>query len=311
MGRREKAKVDVLRTPKSCFEGLQDFPFAENYCEVSDPSLGNLRVHYVDEGARGGDVILCMHGEPTWSYLYRNMIPVFADAGFRVVAPDLIGFGKSDKPQSRDAYTYANHVRWMLEWLMILDLTRITLVCQDWGGLIGLRLATALHGRFDRIAAANTFLPTGDTAPSDAFFRWREFSQDVPEFPAGGIVKGATVRDLTDQEIAAYNAPFPEERYKSGAREFPMIVPTTPDDPEADANRMAWEVLGRWEKPFLTCFSDQDPVTSGGDGGFQRRVPGCGGQPHVTLSGGHFIQEDAGVEWAENVVRWIAAERRD
>jgi haloalkane dehalogenase len=301
--------MDVARTPDERFVDLPGYTFAPHYVELPDGEGGTLRVHHVDEGPGDAPVALLMHGEPSWSYLYRMMIPVFVAAGIRCVAPDLVGFGRSDKPTERSAYTYAAHVEWMRSALFDgLDLHDVTLVGQDWGGLIGLRLVGEHPDRFARVVAANTFLPIGDRPPSDAFLAWQRFSQETPEFPVGRIVNGGTTSVLSDDVIAAYDAPFPDERSKAGARQFPLLVPTRPDDPASDANRRAWETLHAWTKPFLTAFSDQDPITRGGDHAFQREVPGCAGQPHATIEGaGHFLQEDRGEELARVIVDWIAA----
>jgi haloalkane dehalogenase len=293
-----------LRTPDERFTDLPGFPFEPHYVEVPDGEGGTLRVHYVDEGPADGEVVLLMHGEPSWSYLYRKVVPPLVAAGHRAVAPDIVGFGRSDKPAARDDYTYARHVEWMRAALFDdLDLQGVTLVCQDWGGLIGLRLVAEHPDRFARVVVANTFLPTGDNDPGDAFLAWQRFSQEVPEFPTGMIVNGGTVTDLPAEVIAAYDAPFPDESHKEGARQFPLLVPTSPDDPAAPANRKAWEVLEAFDKPFLTAFSDQDPITGGADRVFQERVPGAAGQPHTTIAGGgHFLQEDAGEDLARVVV---------
>jgi len=293
--------MDVLRTPDERFTDLPGFGFAPHYLEVE-----GLRIHYVDDGPRDGTPVLLLHGEPSWSYLYRKMIPTISAAGYRCVAPDLIGFGRSDKPVTRGEYTYQRHVNWMRGVLEGLDLRQATLVCQDWGGLIGLRLVAEHPERFARVVAANTFLPTGDTALGQAFFMWREYSQTTPTFHVGGIVRGGCVTDLSPQIVAAYDAPFPDDRYTAGARQFPMLVPATPDDPATAANRAAWDGLRRWEKPFLTAFSDADPITQGGDRIFQREIPGASGQPHTTIRGaGHFLQEDKGEELARVVVSFI------
>jgi haloalkane dehalogenase len=293
-----------LRTPDERFTDLPGFPFEPHYAEVPDGEGGTLRVHYVDEGPADGEVVLLMHGEPSWSYLYRKVVPPLVAAGHRAVAPDIVGFGRSDKPAARDDYTYARHVEWMRAALFDdLDLQGVTLVCQDWGGLIGLRLVAEHPDRFARVVVANTFLPTGDNDPGDAFLAWQRLSQEVPEFPTGMIVNGGTVTDLPAEVIAAYDAPFPDESHKEGARQFPLLVPTSPDDPAAPANRKAWEVLEAFDKPFLTAFSDQDPITGGADRVFQERVPGAAGQPHTTIAGGgHFLQEDAGEDLARVVV---------
>jgi haloalkane dehalogenase len=247
-----------------------------------------------------------LHGEPSWSYLYRKMIPVFASAGYRAIAPDLIGFGRSDKPARREDYTYQRHVDWITGLIAQLELTDLTLICQDWGGLIGLRVAAEHPHRFARCVAANTGLPTGDGPISDAFMAWRKFSQETPTFPVGQIIQGACVTHLSSEVIAAYDAPFPEERFKSGARQFPILVPISPDDAAAAANRRAWEVLRRWNKPFLTAFSDGDPITKGGDVFLQASIPGAKDVPHVTIAGaGHFLQEDKGEDLANIVVNFI------
>jgi haloalkane dehalogenase len=298
--------VDVLRTPDEQFVDLPDFPYAPHYAEVDSGDGASLRVHYLDEGDPRAPTVLLMHGEPSWCFLYRHMIPVLVDAGLRCVAPDLVGFGRSDKPAARSDYTYARHVAWMQAFVDATALDTLTLVGQDWGGLIGLRLVAAHPERFARVVAANTFLPTGDTTPSDAFFRWQEFSQTVPTFPTGAIVNGGCTTELPPEVIAAYDAPFPEEAMKAGARQFPMLVPTTPDDPEAAANRAAWEVLERYEHPFLCAFSDSDPITAGSDRVLKRRIPGCEGQAHTVIEGGgHFLQEDRGPQLARVVADFV------
>ena len=282
--------MEILRTPEDRFANLPGWSFAPNYVEIA-----GMRMHYVDEGPRDAPPVLMLHGEPTWSYLYRRMIPIFAAAGFRAVAPDLFGFGRSDKPVDRAAYTYQAHVDWLKGFLAALDLRGITLICQDWGGLLGLRLVAEEGERFARVVAANTFLPTGDEPENPAFLKWLKFSQEVPELPVGGIVQGGTARGTTPEIRAAYDAPFPDERYKAGARAFPALVPITPDDPASVANRAAWAALERFEKPFLTAFSDKDAVTAGGEKPFHCRVPGAAGQPHTTIANaGHFLQEDDG-----------------
>jgi haloalkane dehalogenase len=267
---------------------------------------GDLRVHYLDEGASDGEIVLLMHGEPSWCFLYRKMIPFLVDAGLRAVAPDLVGFGRSDKPASRADYTYQRHVDWMTAWLEALELSGVTLVGQDWGGLIGLRLLAEHPDRFARGVAANTFLPTGDRHPGDAFLAWQKFSQEIPEFKVGNIVNGGCTTDLAPDVVAAYDAPFPDESYKQGARQFPMLVPTSPDDPASDPNRRAWDALSGWTKPFLCAFSDRDPITGGADRALRERIPGCEGQPHATIEGGgHFLQEDRGEELARVVADFV------
>lgn len=297
----------ILRTPEERFAELSDYPFEPRYLLIQDRrDEVELRMHYVDEGDPEAKPVLMLHGEPTWSFLYRKMIPLFVDAGQRALAPDLIGFGKSDKPGAREDYSYARHVEWMQDWLAALDLRDITLVCQDWGGLIGLRLVAAEPARFARVITANTFLPTGDEPAGEAFEQWRRFSQRVPEFSAGHIVDTATVSTLSESVKAAYDAPFPSEEYKAGARQFPMLVPTRPDDPESQANRDAWESLRHFDRPWLCAFGDSDPITASGAETFRKLVPGCVGQPHKTIAGaGHFIQEDKGEELARMVLAFM------
>ncbi len=283
--------MNVLRTPDAAFAAISDFPFAPHYCEIADGKTGTpLRVHYIDEGPRDAPVVLMMHGEPTWCYLYRHMIGPVVAAGYRVVAPDLVGFGKSDKPAAKSDYSYAAHVGWMRQWVEALDLTRITLACQDWGSLVGLRLVAEMPERFAAVALSNGGLPEGGPAPR-AFAIWRAFSKWSPLFPIGRIINKGTKRGLSPGEIAAYDAPFPDARYKAGARIFPSFVPFEGNVAVPDQKR-AWEVFDRWDKPFICAFSDGDPITRGGESRWIGRVPGTAGQPHRTLKGGHFIQED-------------------
>lgn len=297
-----------LRTPDERFARLPEFPFAPHYAELADSEGGQLRVHYLDEGPSDGPVVVLMHGEPSWCYLYRHMIPVLAEAGLRCIAPDLVGFGRSDKPASREDYTYARHVEWMRALLLDhVGIADATLVGQDWGGLIGLRVVAENPDRFARVVVANTGLPTGDDRVTDAFLAWQRFSQETDDFPVGGLINGGTLTDLSPAVIAAYDAPFPDDSYKAGARVFPVLVPTSADDPASEANRAAWRVFEAWEKPFLTAFSDGDPITAGGHGVFQRRVPGAKNRDHVTIQGAsHFLQEDRGPELAHVVASFVA-----
>jgi haloalkane dehalogenase len=290
-----------VRTPESRFENLPDYDFREHYADIA-----GLRMHYVDEGPKDGDVVLLLHGEPSWSYLYRFMIPPLCEAGLRVIAPDLLGFGKSDKPTRKSDYTYAAHVAWMKAFIETLDLDNITLFCQDWGSLIGLRVAAEDEHRFARIALGNGGLPTGDEKIPKAFKTWRAFARFSPWFPIGKIVQKGTITQLSDDVLAAYDAPFPSSRYKAGTRAFPMLVPTTPNDPASDANRAAWKVYSQWQKPFLTMFSNRDPITRGGDRRWQQTVPGARNRDHVTIrNAGHFLQEDKGPELAAVLTRFI------
>ncbi|HEY5640038.1 MAG TPA: haloalkane dehalogenase [Dehalococcoidia bacterium] len=300
--------MKALRTPDEQFAGLPGWSFEPKYLEVPDGEGGTLRMHYVDEGPADAAPVLLLHGEPSWAYLYRKMIPVITAAGHRAVAPDLIGFGRSDKPAEKSDYTFQRHVDWLKSFIEQLGLTDITLFGQDWGSLIGLRIAAEDPNRFARIAIGNGGLPTGDQTPGEAFLRWQQFSQESPAFDIGRIVQGGTATTLTDEVVAAYAAPFPDDSFKAGARIFPSLVPTKPDDPAAPANRKAWEVLQKWERPFLTTFSDSDPITKGGERILQAMIPGTKGQPHATIAGGgHFLQEDKGEELARVLVEWIAA----
>jgi len=293
--------MKTLRTPASRFENLPDYSFKENYVDVN-----GVRMHYLDEGPRDGDIVLLLHGEPSWSYLYRFMVPPLCDAGLRVIAPDLIGFGKSDKPTRKSDYSYAIHVAWMKQFIETLDLRGITLFCQDWGSLIGLRVAAENEQRFARVALGNGGLPTGDQEMPRAFVIWRAFARFSPWFPIGKIIQKATITALSDGVVAAYDAPFPSSKYKAGARAFPMLVPTTPDDPASDANRAAWTVFNEWQKPFLTTFSNRDPITRGGEVPWQESVPGAKNQEHVKIkNAGHFLQEDKGPELADILIAFV------
>lgn len=294
--------MSVIRTPDTRFANLPDYPFAPQYVDVGGAAAPGLRMHYVDEGPRDGRVVLMLHGEPTWSYLYRHMIPPVVAAGHRVIAPDLIGFGKSDKLTDINAYSYQAHMDWLHALIVALDLQQITLVCQDWGSLLGLRLAAEMSDRFAAIVVGNGMLPTGDQPVPPAFKIWKNFALHSPWFPIGRIVNSGCFRTLTAAERHAYDAPFPSAKYKAGARAFPRLVPVSPSDPATPANRAAWGVLEQWQKPFLTAFSNGDPITRGGDRYMQKRIPGAQGQPHVTLRGGHFLQEDSPEEFARAIL---------
>ena len=288
--------MQVYRTPDDRFADLADFPFASRYLDLRD----GLRVHYIDEGDPAGPVVFLLHGEPTWCYLFRHMVGPLVDAGFRVVAPDLIGFGKSDKPLHRSDYSYAGQVAWMREWIEALDLKGMTLGCQDWGSLIGLRLVAEMPERFAAIALSNGGLPAGQEPPR-AFAIWRAFSRYSPLFPIGGIVKRGTRRSLSPAEVAAYDAPFPTRASKVATRTYPSLVPFAGNPAVPDQLR-AWMVFEAWEKPFLCCFSDGDPITRGGDAMWLERVPGTRGMAHRTLKGGHFIQEDDPLGFAQAII---------
>jgi haloalkane dehalogenase len=284
--------LKILRTPDERFVGLPGYRFDPHYVDVGAGGA-TLRVHYVDEGAEAAPVVLLLHGEPSWSYLYRHMIPILTASVLRAVAIDLVGFGRSDKPADRTDYTYQAHVDWMRRAIDAIGLSDITLVCQDWGGLIGLRLVAEDPERFARVVAANTFLPTGDVHPGPAFLAWQRYSQEAPQLKVGEIVNGGCRTALSDDVIEAYDAPFPDDSFKAGARQFPMLVPTSPDDPAAPANRAAWAALANYHRPFLCAFSDSDPITRGADAILAAHVPGARHHRPVTIEGaGHFLQED-------------------
>lgn len=301
--------MKTLRTPDERFAGLPDFPFEPHYAEVDDGEGGHLRMHYLDEGPEDAAPVLLVHGEPSWGFLYRHVIPPLVGAGHRVVVPDLVGFGRSDKPTEHSDYTYARHVAWLRQLVVDhLDLTGITFFGQDWGGLLGLCLVASDAGRFAGVVVSNTGLPTGHGPASDAFLEWQRFSQDSPHFPIGRIIAGGCTSELSDEVVAAYDAPFPEDAYTAGARIFPSLVPTSPEDPASDANKAAWRALGDFERPFLVAFSDGDPVTRGGEAVFHAKVPGTRGQAHRTIEGaGHFVQEDRPAEVARAILDVFAA----
>jgi haloalkane dehalogenase len=289
--------MELLRTPDERFADLPGYPFAPHYVEVpTGDGDQTLRIHHLDEGPADGPVALLLHGEPTWSYLYRHMIPVLVDRGVRCIAPDLVGFGRSDKPAHREDVTYARMVEWLRAALFDqLDLSGLTLFGQDWGALLGLRLLAEHPERFSGVVLSNGGLPTGDQRIGKAFLAWLDFSQNTEQFPIGGIIDGGCTSELSPEVVAAYDAPFPDDTYKEAARQMPSLVPIDPDNPAAVANRAAWEVLQTWEKPFVLAFSDSDPITAGADAPFRKLVPGTQGQPHTTIEGaGHFVQEDAG-----------------
>jgi haloalkane dehalogenase len=291
-----------VRTPDARFDGLDDFPYDPRYVDVD-----GLRMAYVDAGAADAPPVLLLHGEPTWGYLYRRMIPILVDAGFRCVAPDLIGFGRSDKPTERSAYTYASHVSWMKGFLDALDLPAATLFAQDWGGLIGLRVAAEDTERFDRIAIGNTGLPVGEPI-GPGFDGWLSISQTIDFVHAGDLLAQALqARDLTEAEKVAYSAPFPETIFTAGALEFPRLVPITPEHGGVDENLAAWKVLDGWSKPFLTLWCPGDQVLGHLASEFIDRVPGAAGQPHQTFEpGGHFLQDDRGEDVAAALVAWLS-----
>jgi haloalkane dehalogenase len=333
--------VKVLRTPDERFENLPGYPFAPHYTDVEDGDGGTLRIHHVDEGPSGGPLVICMHGQPSWSYLYRHMIPVLTGAGLRVIAPDLPGYGRSDKPAAREDYSYNGQVAWMNAWLTANDFRDATFVGQDWGGLIGLRVVAENPERFARVVVANTGLPCPvdvpeernafvrewrETAPTPTmvevaqalgnpdrehpertFAHWQKFCWDSEDAPVGMLIAGnVDGRTLSPDEIAAYDAPFPDASYKMAVRAMPSQVPTLSDDPTIPAQKAAWEVFSKWDKPLLCAFSNNDPVTGGGDRPFREQVPGAKGQPHTTIDGGgHFLQEGRGEALAAVVAEFV------
>lgn len=319
---------DRVRTSDQRFAGLPDYPFAPRYCQVPWPGRDvDLRMHYIDEGPRDAPVVLMVHGEPSWSYLYRRMIPVFTRAGYRAIAPDLVGFGRSDKPTRHWDYSLASHVHWLESLVKTLELENLTLVCQDWGGPVGLGVLARQSARFCAVVAANTMLHTAgpelagrttwaahardeqDVTVNAALLDWARHSQREAQFLASVSLQFATARDMPPEVAAAYDAPFPSEWHKAGMRQFPLLIPLTPGDPGAAINRDTWAALERFDRPFLTLFSDGDPTTRGWETLFRERVPGARGQPHQVLeNAGHFWQEDCGAEAAEGIVAWLRAQ---
>lgn len=333
--------MKILRTPDEQFRALPGLPFDPHYTEVPSGDGGTLRIHHVDAGPADAEIVVCMHGQPTWSYLYRHMIPVLTEAGLRVLAPDLVGFGRSDKPAAREDYTYERQVAWLNAWLRQNDVAGATLVGQDWGGLIGLRMVAENPERFARVVTANTALPTphdvpaaeaealrefrrsmptptmqemaqamtnpGTAGPGRSFAYWQKWTWETEDIPIGPLIAGMLDgRTLSAEEIAAYDAPFPSPEYKMGPRAMPSQVPSLPDDPALPGNLRAWEVFEKWEKPFLCAFSDNDPVTKGYDRVFRERIPGTRGQPHTTIEGGgHFLQEGRGELLAKHVADFV------
>ncbi len=296
--------METLRTPDDRFRDLPGFPWEPTYVQTAD----GLRVAVLDEGPRDAQVVLLLHGEPTWSFLYRKVVPVLLEAGLRVVAPDLVGFGRSDKPTQEADYTYARHVEWMRDALFDqLGLTDVVLFGQDWGGLVGLRLVAENPERFRAVCASNTGLPDGTRSMGETWQRFKAFVQATPDLPIGFLVTSGCADGLPDDVAAAYEAPFPDASYKAGARVFPLLIPQTLDDPATPAQDAAWAVLEAFDKPFLCAFSDSDPITGGGDRVLLARIPGTKGQPHTTIAGGgHFVQEDRGEQVGAVLATWIA-----
>jgi haloalkane dehalogenase len=292
----------TLRTPEDRFADLPGFDLRPQYADVD-----GIRMAWVESGPVDGEPVLLLHGEPSWSFLYRTMIPVLAGAGLRAIAPDLVGFGRSDKPAEVTDHSYARHVEWVRALAFdVLDLRGVTLVGQDWGGLIGLRLAGEHPDRFARIVAANTGLPTGDVDMPEVWHRFREAVQNAEMLDIARFVQSGCRRRLPDEVRAAYDAPFPDESYKAGPRAMPGLVPYRPDDPASEANRAAWQALSASTTPMLVAFSDGDPITGGMAPILKRVMPGAAGREHPVIAGaGHFLQEDAGPELAAAVVDFV------
>ncbi len=294
----------ILRTPEDRFKDLKDYPFQSHYI-----SINNVRLHYLDEGPSNATPVLLLHGVPAWSYLYRNMIKEIADNGNRVIVPDLIGFGKSDKPVDIESHTYKSHIDWITGFLDSLNLKDIIMFGHDWGSLIGLRIAAGKPGLFSAIIISNGMLPTGYHKIPVIFRFWKAFARYSPFLPEDIIIGSGILRKLDMEEKKAYRAPFPSSKYKAGIRALPGLVPASKNDPEAEANRNAWQSLNRWEKPFLTIFSDADPITRGGDEYLQKMIPGTTGQNNIRLHARHFIQEDRSAELSDFIIRLIEKNR--
>jgi haloalkane dehalogenase len=333
--------MQCLRTPDQRFENLTGYDFEPHYIQVPDQDGGTLRIHTIDEGPKNGEVIVCLHGQPSWSYLYRKMIPHFVTAGYRVIAPDLVGFGRSDKPTEVTDYTYSRHVAWISVLFEQFDLQNVTLFCQDWGGLIGLRVVAAMPERFARVVASNTALPDGkeipehmaaelqaaaDSVPVQPFLEvgrkmkdagalgflfWRKYCAESPDFNIGDVMQISSRGTMSANVRQAYEAPFPNQSYMAGARQFPLLVPIIPGDPEMIKNRAAWEALSNFDRPFMTAFSDGDPITRGHHKKMQKLIKGAQGVEHVTIEdAGHFLQEEKPEELAKTVIRFMAAHPR-
>ncbi|HET9138276.1 haloalkane dehalogenase [Actinophytocola sp.] len=299
----------TLRTPADRFARLPEFPYPPRFAQVPDGDGGELRMAWVEDGPADGPVVLCLHGEPSWSFLYRTMIPVLVAAGLRVVCPDLVGFGRSDKPERRADHTYARHVEWVRNLVFdVLDLRSVTMVGQDWGGLIGLRLAAEHPDRFARLVPANTGLPTGDFPMPPVWHQFREAIQNAPALDIGRFVQSGCRRELSPEVRAGYDAPFPDDTFTAGPRAMPGLVPITPNDPAAAANRAAWAALAASPTPMLVAFSDGDPITGPLAPILRRVMRGAQDRAHPTIAGaGHFLQEDAGPDLAEHIVDFIRA----
>lgn len=299
--------MTVLRAPDERFASLPEFDVEPHYLDVDGGDLGPLRMHYVDEGSRGAKVVLLLHGEPTWSYLFRRTFPPLVEAGYRVIAPDLVGFGRSDKPARLADYTYERHVGWLTQFCARLALRDVVMVGHDWGGLLGLRLATEVDGLVAGYVATNHGYPTGDMPANEALAAWQEFAATTHDFDIGAIVARACADPVDPAVVAAYDAPFPDDAHKAGARCFPALIPVVPDDPSSDAVRRSRARLAEWTRPFLTVFGADDPIAGAADAMFQQLVPGAAGMPHARIAGaGHNMPEDAGARLGELVAEFAA-----
>src|SRR3954451_7813201 len=300
-------RMETLRTPDDRFAGLSDFLYEPKYADVPDGDGGTLRLSYVESGSADAPTVLLLHGEPTWSYLYRTVMARLEAAGLRSVTVDLVGFGRSDKPSRLEDHSYARHVEWVRSLVFdVLDLRDLTLVGQDWGGLIGLRLVAEHQDRFARVVAANTGLPTGDFDMPEIWWMFHDAVEKAEVLDVGRLVAAGCVRGMSDEVRAAYDAPFSTEASKVGPRVMPTLVPVRPDDPASGPNRAAWAVLGEWDRPFLTAFSDSDPITGGMEAILQQHIPGAAGLDHPTIAdAGHFLQEDAGEELGAAVAVFV------
>ena len=299
--------MTVIRTPDACFENLPNYDFKPHYLEVPDEKFGRLRMHYLDEGPADGQIILLMHGQGCWSYIFRYMIPVLVGGGYRIIAPDYIGFGRSDKLPSTEDYSFQKHIDWLTAFFRGMQLEGITAYLFDWGGFFGMRIAAEHPEIFGRIALSNTQLPTGDSPGRDWFINWRAEQFALPEFPQGEMVNSGVKNKLSAETIAAFDAPYIDETFKTGPRRFPMILPISPDDPAAPANQIAWAKLASWEKPVLTLYSSDFTGSSMGPDKILNQIPGTRGQNHALLdNAGFYIVEDKATELAERLLEFAA-----
>lgn len=308
--------MKVIQTPDSCFEGLHQYPFEPNFAEVPDLDGGTLRVHYIDEGPADGPAVVFIHGNPSWSYAWRNVVPAVADAGYRAIAVDLVGLGRSDKPTEMSDFSVARHVEWMRSALIdVLDLRDFTLVLQDWGGIVGLRILAQHPDRIARICLSNTGLFLRDPAepitpedlvPAGPFAGFQKMIRETPEWKHWEMLSAMTLSDLPEEVVAGYRAPYPEATYMAGNRQFTQLLATTADNPQLPDNWEAWQVIKQFDRPFVTIFSDQDQISAKGYERFVGTVPGTKDQPHEIIKGGsHFFQEDVIDAYNASLIRWL------